>query len=174
MNNILGERAKELRLQLGMTQADVVNELKRSHNITIRQNHVSNIESGAKYPSLPLLAALAQVYETSVDYLLGVTENPMATRDLEYEARTSGVSGRIGQLMARMSDRSRNDLLAIAELLVQREMMNTVLRKVGELGGDAALHEMIDILESSWPGSSRWFFGDDSGLLPPPPDKPLQ
>ena len=41
MNNILGERAKELRLQLGMTQADVVNELKRSHNITIRQNLVS-------------------------------------------------------------------------------------------------------------------------------------
>lgn len=54
-DNVLGERAKELRQQLGMTQGDVVEALARK-GIEVKQAHVSNIESGARLPSLGFLS----------------------------------------------------------------------------------------------------------------------
>lgn len=38
--------------------------------------HVSNIESGTREPSLDLLVRLAEYYRCSVDYLLGITDDP--------------------------------------------------------------------------------------------------
>lgn len=38
--------------------------------------HISNLESGKREPSLDLLVQLADYYRCSVDYLLGVTDDP--------------------------------------------------------------------------------------------------
>jgi transcriptional regulator with XRE-family HTH domain len=168
-DNVLGERAKELRQQLGMTQGDVVEALAR-RGIEVKQAHVSNIESGARLPSFEVVIGLADVYETSVDYLVGVTDNALSARDMERELQSGGVAGRLGQLLGSMSDRARNELLSIAEAFVYQEMMDIVLSRIEELGGDAALHETIDILEMSRPGAALLLTG--RRLLPA--QKPVQ
>lgn len=170
-NLVVGERLKELRQQMGMTQPDAMEALERK-GVTIAQSHMSNLENGTKLPSLPLLAALAQVYETSVDYLLGLTDNQLSARDMERELRTGGVSGRIGQIMADLSDKARSDLLAIAEAFAYQEIiMDVVLGRIQELGGDAALRETVDILEASRPSITPLLLGGRRRLTT---DKPVQ
>lgn len=44
--------------------------------------HVSNIESGNREPSLELLVKLAEYYRCSVDYLLGMTDDPRPSGSL--------------------------------------------------------------------------------------------
>ncbi len=168
--NILGERLKELRNQLGMTQADMVDTLEHKHGITIRQSHISNLEVGVKQPSLPLLIALAESLETSTDYLLGVTDNPLSARDMERELRAGGISGKLGQLLASMTDAKRQELLSIAEAFAYRSTMELVLRKVEELGGDAALHDVLESLESLLPGVTlAMLHSGDRSLAPKKP-----
>lgn len=45
-------------------------------------SYISNLERGtAEPPALALFAALAQIYGTSIDYLLGLTDDPMARQN---------------------------------------------------------------------------------------------
>ncbi len=44
--------------------------------LNISTAHVSDIENGKSNPSLDLLARLARYYDTSSDYLLGITDDP--------------------------------------------------------------------------------------------------
>ncbi len=66
--NIYMNILKELRLQYGYTQTDVAKQL------NIKQNTYSQYETGARELSLDTLIALAKLYDTSTDYLLGLTD----------------------------------------------------------------------------------------------------
>lgn len=73
----LGKNVKELRVLRSWTQqelADTVN--KGRFGVEIRQQHIGNIESsnGEKLPSVPVLAAIAEALETSIDALLGMEQ----------------------------------------------------------------------------------------------------
>lgn len=55
--------------------------------------HVSNIESGTREPSLDLLVRLAEYYRCSVDYLLGITDDPRpAARQSMSEAALDAIN----------------------------------------------------------------------------------
>ncbi len=55
--------------------------------------HISNIENGNREPSLDLLARLADYYRCSVDYLLGLTDDPRpANRQAMSEAAVDAIN----------------------------------------------------------------------------------
>ena len=60
----MGTRIKELRKEKGETQEATANALNLSWSM------LSKIERGANAPSLDILVALAQYFETSLDYIV--------------------------------------------------------------------------------------------------------
>lgn len=151
----LPERLRELRLALGWTQQDVVNELKTRVGIVIRPNHLSNCEQGVKSPSLPLLAGLATVLETSTDYLLGLTDNRSSVRAIEASVQVGGTGGQLNQVIARLPRDKQDELLSVAEAYIYRDMMSMLLNEIEEIGGDAAVNNALDRLDASLPNLSR-------------------
>jgi len=68
--NLPYERIRNLRIDRDLTQEDIANEL------NIKQNTYSQYEIGTiKYP-VDVVVKLAEFYNTSVDYLLNLTDNP--------------------------------------------------------------------------------------------------
>ena len=63
-------RLKELRRKRGLTQEELAHKLKAT------KGTISNYENGHSTPSNEMLRDLANVLNTSTDYLLGRTDNP--------------------------------------------------------------------------------------------------
>ena len=61
-------RIKDIREDLDITQQEIADYLH------IKQNTYSQYENGHRQIPIELLIALAKYYNTSVDYLLGLTE----------------------------------------------------------------------------------------------------
>ena len=62
------KRLRELRQQNGFTQQFVAKKL------NVKQNTYSQYESGCREIPLQALKALAMLYDTSVDYIIGLTD----------------------------------------------------------------------------------------------------
>lgn len=66
--DIFAERLKELRIQNRLTQREI------SQILNVKQQSYSRYELGTGQPSLETLCKIAEFYNVSVDYLLGITE----------------------------------------------------------------------------------------------------
>ena len=64
------ERLRKLREFEKINQTEIAKEL------GVSQNTYSQYETGARQPSLEMLIKLAEFYFVSVDYILGLTDNP--------------------------------------------------------------------------------------------------
>jgi len=64
-------RIKDLRIDTDYTQE------KLAAMLDITQRKYSYIETGQQYATYEILIKLAKFYGTSVDYLLGLTDNPV-------------------------------------------------------------------------------------------------
>ena len=62
------ERLKMLRISSGFTQAAIADKLH------VRQNTYSQYENGVRDIPIELLKELAVIYETSIDYIVGLTD----------------------------------------------------------------------------------------------------
>jgi len=65
----LGQRIKQLRKQKGWTQKELANRIEASHA------QLNKYESGQNTPPIDRLILLAEVLDTSVDYLVGGHHN---------------------------------------------------------------------------------------------------
>ncbi|EIC74933.1 helix-turn-helix domain-containing protein [Streptococcus oralis] len=74
---MLAERLKNLRKEAGLTQKQIAEKLQ------VGQNSYSNWEKGKRTPIQPTIEKLAEILNTSTDYLLGKTDIP--DRDLEID-----------------------------------------------------------------------------------------
>lgn len=74
---MLPERLKSLRKKAGLTQKQIAEKLQ------VGQNSYSNWEKGKRTPIQPTIEKLAEILNTSTDYLLGKTDIP--DRDLEID-----------------------------------------------------------------------------------------
>ena len=63
------ERLKMLRIISGFTQAAIADKLH------VRQNTYSQYENGVREIPIELLKELAVIYETSIDYIVGLTDD---------------------------------------------------------------------------------------------------
>ncbi len=71
---MLKSRLKETRLKRGLTQ------MKLSALTGINQALISKYERGGRVPPIEALIALADVFDVSIDYLVGRTDNPETNR----------------------------------------------------------------------------------------------
>lgn len=72
----VGNSIKTLREQFNITQQELANRVNRTgYDLDITQAYISALEKsrGEKLPSVPVLVALAEVFEASVDTLLGLS-----------------------------------------------------------------------------------------------------
>lgn len=83
----LSERIVFLRKQRKLTQ-EKVGEL-----LNMSQRSVANWESGDRSPSLSTLIELSEIFNVSLDYLLGKTDNPERTK--QPAAHNSELMGKI-------------------------------------------------------------------------------
>ena len=74
---MLPERLKSVRKKAGLTQKQIAEKLQ------VGQNSYSNWEKGKRTPIQPTIEKLAEILNTSTDYLLGKTDIP--DRDLEID-----------------------------------------------------------------------------------------
>ncbi len=70
MKKIFGNRLKELRIKNDEMQADLANALQ------VDKSMISLWENGKNYPEVKKLIEIAYHYEVSVDYLLGLKDQP--------------------------------------------------------------------------------------------------
>ena len=78
-------RIKELRLQASLTQADL------AQKIGLNQTAVGKYERGELEPSLETLKKLSSVFECSIDYLIGYSDD-FGTISLQPKSTTSSLS----------------------------------------------------------------------------------
>ena len=63
--NIMAQRLRELRRKAGMTQIEV------AEKINVSQSSYAYYETAKKEPKIDTLQRLADLYQTSIDYLVG-------------------------------------------------------------------------------------------------------
>lgn len=64
------ERLKYMRKKTGLTQKDIAQKL------NIQRVTYSHYETGRSQPSIDTLILLAQIFDCSIDYLVGFSDNP--------------------------------------------------------------------------------------------------
>jgi transcriptional regulator with XRE-family HTH domain len=65
-----------------MSQRDLYTELKR-YNLSVTQGHISAVERNEKNFSIEVTIAVAQLLDTSLDYLVGLTDDPSSREQME-------------------------------------------------------------------------------------------
>lgn len=70
MDNMIGEKLRQRRKALGLTQMDVV-----ARTTGLSSGQISDIEKGNRMASLPVFLQLVKALECSSDYLLGISPN---------------------------------------------------------------------------------------------------
>lgn len=76
---MLPERLKNLRKKAGLTQKQIAEKLQ------VGQNSYSNWEKGKRTPIQPTIEKLAEILNTSTDYLLGKTDIPDPDSDIDLD-----------------------------------------------------------------------------------------
>ncbi len=92
-----------------------ITQIKLSTEIEVSQEAISAYESGKALPSVETLIKLAKYFNTSTDYLLGLTNNSLKVNDIsknEYDELLA--------IYSRLNKESKEDILKYAKI---REMM---------------------------------------------------
>ena len=83
----LKDRLKQLRNEKGLTMDMFVWDINTKFNIELNKGLVSKWENGINDPSLRYASILAQYYDVSLDYLIGLTEVKTPARLLAYASK---------------------------------------------------------------------------------------
>lgn len=83
---ITGERISELRKKQGLKQVELARKLNVSRQI------ISYYETGARLPNTEDIAALAEILNTTTDYLIGLTSTASTDIDLKAVCDYTGLS----------------------------------------------------------------------------------
>lgn len=68
--NIFSSRLKQLRKDNNLTLQEL------GTNLNVTKQTTSRWETGDRLPTIELLVSISNYYQVSIDYLLGVTDNP--------------------------------------------------------------------------------------------------
>lgn len=83
----INERLKLLRTEKGLTMDMLVWDINSKYGIDLNKGLVSKWENGINEPSLRYATYLAQYYDVSLDYLIGLTDVKTPARLLAYAAK---------------------------------------------------------------------------------------
>lgn len=119
---MFSERLKRLRMEKGITQKELADRLH------ISRSTIAGYESLGKEPDGEKLCALADFFEVSVDYLLGVTDSRELTSPAPAAAQRpveAAIAGELGSLSDRQLDRLFGYIQALKELPEGAASQNT-------------------------------------------------
>lgn len=120
-----GKRLKLARLDLGLTQDDLVKAMQEQAGVATVHSYISQLENGDQLPGGELIRALALALGISADYLLLISDNPWGDRRNPTP---------LDLLWEQLDDQRREELLAIGEAMlatdsaVQRQRLLDVER----------------------------------------------
>jgi transcriptional regulator with XRE-family HTH domain len=82
-----GERLKSERIKKGFTQEELGNIVNKS------KNNISQYERGIREPDLNILRRFSEIFDCTLDYLLGNTDNPKTIKidDIPEQLKNLGV-----------------------------------------------------------------------------------
>lgn len=100
-NYIYGEKIKELRIQMGLTQNEVAKEM----NVT--PGYISNVEKGRTSMSLRMLVYYAKLMNISLDSLVGNIDHDYESTAIDHDIMTE---------LSKMSDEDKKKLLKTIKL----------------------------------------------------------
>jgi len=142
-----GRRFQLLRQEKDLSQTAIAAMLK-GYGIDITPSHLSLVEKNKRNVSVDLLVALAQLLETSTDYLLVLTDDPTPPDRAEVVPYISREADDMAQLMDSLPPETRRTLLAAAHVWVQHERqrvsdeLSSLLSAVERLCGREKRHEI--------------------------------
>lgn len=108
-------RLKQLRKNIGLTQKELAKKL----NLT--QSTIAYYESGRKMPTLENAKLIAKIFDTSLDYLLGISDNKIPTPD-DKKNETISTIDKFFRDISNLSPESREDLENYIKLLKLRDL----------------------------------------------------
>ncbi|WP_279041755.1 helix-turn-helix domain-containing protein [Brevibacillus borstelensis] len=99
----LGERIRDRRKQLGLTQLEIAQQL------NMGRSNFGHIENGRVVPSSTDLDKIADILKTKPDYLLGKTDDPSLLTNEDSNALTPKEEKDIAVKLQKMMDELEND-----------------------------------------------------------------
>lgn len=109
---MFSHRLKRLREDFGLTQG----ELAKMLNLT--QSTIAYYENGRKVPTLENAKIMAGIFNTSLDYLFGISNNQPITN----ENKTASFSDKLSKDINNLSPESQKDLETFIKFLKFRDM----------------------------------------------------
>lgn len=110
-------RIKQLRQEKNILQSDLAEILK------VRQNTISNWETGRNEPDQQALYELSRFFDVSIDYILGNSDIKKEPTPEEWNSLTD-VQKQIIALMDKMSPEQQDELLRQAEYQLWLKLKN--------------------------------------------------
>lgn len=107
MASTMGHRLKELRNARGLNQVDV------AAAVDIDRAYLSRLENDGKNASLDLIAALADFYDVSIDYIYRGAPTPLSSPQLNSNGPYSVEEKAIIELWREMDDGQRRVFLSM-------------------------------------------------------------
>lgn len=108
MNNMIGQRIKERRKELKITQTQI------QEQTSVTSGNLSCIENGKYLPSSVALLELSRVLDCSIDWIL--TGKSSINKNLSYLDITDSTDRKLLNFFHEMSATDQEDLLLIAEM----------------------------------------------------------
>lgn len=117
-NETFGWRLKRLRMDLGLRQEDLRDEMIRA-GTPVGISYISELERSDKIPSGQVAAAFAKILGTTTDYLLLLSDDPMPPAQQEAITYISPEADEVARLVDAMPAQARRDLLTVAQYMVE-------------------------------------------------------
>lgn len=105
----MGEKLSELREDRGLTQRELAEQLHVSNS------SISAFETGAREPNVGALRALASAFNVTMDYLAGLTEDPMPPAVLAREFTKGVRMSAVVKMLETLSPAQRDALLVVID-----------------------------------------------------------
>lgn len=146
LKSVIGARVKHLRekAQEVLSQEELAKEL-QAKGTKVQQGQIGHIEKGTRLPSVPVFLAIADFYETSLDYVAGRTKNSSSLAAIEEDLQTGGISGRLGDIYKSLPINRQQDVYKFAEALQTIALQEQSDEDDAEV--QRFIHAMIDAFE---------------------------
>lgn len=142
MANTLGTKIIKLRQDKGITQEEL------AKLIPVDQSMISYYEKNKKKPSTEVLEKIADIFDVSVDYLLGRTDDPRPVEEI------TDAHQRIEEALA--DDPEAENLLDFWKELKEREDLFLLFKQVRPLSDDS-IRRVIRVIKAIEDEEAREF-----------------
>lgn len=121
LKRTVGARVAELRqarerAEGKFSQNDLAAALRKT-NQKVQQSQIGHIEAGRRLPSMELLYSMAEIFDTSLDFLTGRTELSSSIAAIDEDLQTGGISGRLGEIYKSLPVDKQGEVYQFADAL---------------------------------------------------------